>query len=86
MKKIVKEVENEGLISLLGESVMIYALSWIYAGKLAGVNDECILLENASIVYETGPFTESGYKDAQLLPGKKIYIMKANIEAFGLGK
>jgi len=86
MKKLVQEVENEGLNLLLGESVMIYALSYIYAGKLTGINSECILLEDAKIVYETGAFSESGYKDAQGLPGKKIYIMKANIEAFGLGK
>lgn len=88
MKKIVnvQEVEGEGLVGLLGEDVLIYALSYIYAGKLMGVNTDCILLEDAKIVYETGDFSKSGYTDAQTLPKAKIYIMKANIEAFGLGK
>lgn len=88
MKKLkeVIEVENEGLVSLLGTDVMIFAMSYIYAGKLTGVNDDCILLEDAKIVYDTGAFTEKGYSDAQKLPGGKVYVMKKNIEAFGAGK
>lgn len=88
MQKIVNvtEVEGEGLLGMLGEHVLIYAMSYIYAGKLTGVNTECILLEDAKIVYETGAFDKSGYTDAQALPKNKIYIMKRNIEAFGAGK
>lgn len=88
MKKVmnVVEVENEGLMALIGEDVMIFCMSYIYAGKLTGVNEECILLEEAKIVYETGSFQDKGYSDAQMLPGKKIYIMKRNIESFGIGK
>lgn len=88
MKKImnVVEVENEGLMALIGEDVMIFCMSYIYAGKLAGVNEECVLLEDAKIVYETGSFQDKGYSDAQSLPNKKIYIMKKNIESFGYGK
>lgn len=88
MKKVmnVVEVENEGLMALIGEDVMIFCMSYIYAGKLTGVNEECILLEEAKIVYETGSFTDKGYSDAQPLPNKKIYIMKKNIESFGYGK
>lgn len=88
MKKLVKveEVESEGLIGLLGRDVMIFCLSYIYAGTLSGVNDEYIKLDDAKIVYETGSFTDKGYTDAQMLPNKQVYIMKTNIEAFGLGK
>jgi len=88
MKKLVKveEVESEGLIGLLGKEVMIFCLSYIYAGTLSGVNDEFIKLDDAKIVYETGSFTDKGYSDAQLLPNKQIYIMKKNIESFGFGK
>lgn len=88
MKKLVKveEVEGEGLIALMGESVLVYCLSYIYAGTLTGVNDEFIKLEDAKIVYETGDFSKSGYTDAQALPKKVVYIMKKNIEAFGAGK
>ena len=88
MKKLVKveEVENEGLIGLMGEQVLIYCLSYIYAGVLSGVNDEFIKLDDARIVYETGAFDTAGYTDAQYLPKKTQYIMKKNIESFGFGK
>jgi hypothetical protein len=88
MKTLVKvqEVENEGLIGLLGQEVMIFCLSYIYAGTLSGVNDEYVKLDNAKIVYETGAFDKKGYTDAQSLPQDTIYIMKKNIESFGHGK
>lgn len=88
MKKLVEvvEVENEGLVGMMGQNVMVFAMSYIYAGVLSGANGDCILLENARLVYETGPFTKPGYEDAQDLPGKKVYIMKNAIEAFGPGK
>lgn len=88
MKKLVKieEVESEGLIGLLGKEVMIFCLSYIYAGTLSGVNDEFIKLDDAKIVYETGSFTDKGYTDAQALPQKQVYIMKKNIESFTYGK
>jgi len=88
MKKLVKveEVQGEGLIGLMGEHVLIYCMSYIYTGILEGVNDTFIKLNDAKLVYETGPFDKSGYTDAQSLPGKTIYIMQQNIEAFGVGK
>ena len=78
----VVEVENEGLLSLLGEEVLIMCSNYFYGGKLVGVNDTCIKLENAHIVYETGPFTDEKYKDAQKV-GDEYYIQLAAIESFG---
>lgn len=86
MRKIIEVTEGEGLDGLLGENVMIFAMNYIYAGKLTGVNDTCVRLDNASIVYETGKFDEAGYKDAQALPGECWYIATASIESFGRGK
>lgn len=87
MKKLVEvqEVPNEGLISLLSEIVTLFCMNYIYTGKLAGVNETCVLLENAHIVYETGPFTSPSWKDAQKLPGS-LYVQRNAIEAFGLVK
>ncbi|MCP3675689.1 MAG: hypothetical protein GY829_14635, partial [Gammaproteobacteria bacterium] len=61
MKKLVElvEVEGEGLMGLMNEVITIFSLNYIYTGKLIGVNDTCVLLENPSIVYETGSFNES---------------------------
>ena len=84
MKKLVEvqEVENEGLISLLGERVTLFCMNYIYTGDLVGVNDTCIKLDNPAIVYETGELTSKDWKDAQNLP-ESFYIQTTAIEAFG---
>ena len=88
MKQIVTvtEVEGEGLEALLGTNVLIYAMNYIYAGELVGVNSTFVKLKKAKVVYETGPYNTSGYKDAQDLPGENWYVQTAAIESFGTGK
>lgn len=87
MKKLVNvvEVEGEGLVKLLGKVVTLFCMNYIYTGTLAGVNTDCVLLENPKIVYETGPFDSESWKDAQSLP-HELYVMKSSVEAFGLVK
>ena len=85
MKKIITEVEGEGLTKLLGETVTIFCACYIYTGKLVGVNTDCVLLQDAKIVYETGAFTEKAWKDAQPLPGD-WYVQTTMIESFGILK
>ena len=84
MKKVMQvvEVENEGYMALIGKRVTLFCMNYIYTGDLVGVNDTCILLENPSIVYETGAFSTKDWKDAQALPNS-IYINTAAVEAFG---
>ena len=88
MKKLVQvqEVPNEGLLAFMGQDILVFCASYIYSGNLIGVNDDCILLDDAKIVYETGAFTTKGYSDAQSLPGKQVYLMKNFIESFCAGK
>lgn len=87
MRKVVNvvEVDGEGFESLLGERITLFCLNYIYTGKLSGVNDRYVLLEEASIVYETGAFDSSTWKDAQKLP-HSIYVMLGAIESFGVIK
>lgn len=85
MKKIVEDVSGEGLEKLLGERVTIFCAAYIYTGKLIGVNDDCVLLSEPAIVYETGAFGEKNWKDAQALP-HDWYVMKSMIESFGILK
>lgn len=87
MKKIVSvtEIEGEGLVKLLGERVTLFCANYIYTGKLEGVNESCVLLTDASVVYETGPFGDKKWKDAQSLPSE-WYIQTSAIESFGLLK
>ena len=88
MKKLIEvtEVDGEGLDALLGEQVLLFRLNYIYAGKLIGVNTTFVKLEDAKIVYETGPFNTSGYKDAQNLPAKEWYVQLSAVESYGRGK
>ena len=85
MKKIIEEIESEGLEKLLGERVLLLCGCYFYHGLLRGVNADCVLLEDASIVYETGEWSAKSYKDAQRLPVKEWYVRIATIESFGRG-
>ena len=82
MKRLVEEVNDEGLDGLLGQTVTLFCLNYIYEGKLVGINDTCIKLEPASVVYETGPLMAESRKDSQPLPGP-WYVQIAAIESFG---
>lgn len=87
MEKIVNVtgVSGDGLNKLLGEVITMFCMNYIYTGTLVEVNSDCVLLENPSIVYETGAFTDKAWKDAQKLPAD-LYVMTESIEAFGLVK
>lgn len=85
MRKIVEIDEKEGLEKFLGMRITLFCDTYIYTGHLKGVNDVCVLLEDPKIVFETGPFTENKWKDAQALP-HEWYVMINKIESFGLLK
>jgi hypothetical protein len=87
MKKLVKveEVQGEGLMGLMGEQVTLFCLNYIYTGKLVGVNDTFVKLEKASVVYETGSFSDPKFKDAQQLPND-WYIQLSAVESYGVLK
>ncbi len=84
MKRLVEETDA-GLITLMGERITLFCANYIYTGKLAGVNDDFVLLEDAAIVYETGAFDAPEWKDAQQLPDD-IYVMLGAVESFGVLK
>lgn len=85
MKKIVEEITGEGLEKLLGERVTLFCANYIYTGKLSGINETCVLLTDAAIVYETGAFDNKAWKDAQPLPFQ-WYVMLNAVESFGVLK
>lgn len=82
VKKIinVQEVDGEGLVGLLGERVELFCMNYIYTGTLTGVNTHDVLLEDAAIVYETGPFDASKYTDAQKVGN--LYVRSNSIESY----
>jgi len=83
MKVVVSEVQNEGLEALLGQNVTFWCGVYIYTGKLVGVSDTCVKLEDAKVVYETGAFSIKQWGDAQSLSAA-WYIQTAAIESFGV--
>jgi len=85
MKKLV-DVEGAGLESFLGQQVLLLCANYFYAGTLTGVNDEFVLLEDPSVVYETGDWNSPSYKNAERLPAKEWRVRTEFIESYGSGK
>jgi hypothetical protein len=85
MKKLVKveEVEGEGLVGLMGENVLLMCANYFYHGKLIGVNEQFVQLENAGIVYETGAWTTTQFADKQKIGPKYWYVTTRAIESYG---
>ena len=84
MKKLI-EVSDEGFEGLMGEVVTLFCVNYFYTGKMVGVNNTCVKLEDPSIIYETGEWSSKNWKDAQRLPDD-IYVQVAAIESFGVMK
>lgn len=78
------EVSGEGLEGLMGKRVLIMTAGYFYEGKLVGVNDNFIKLEDPGIVYETGAFSNPNYKDLQKLHTKEWYVQMGLIESYGV--
>lgn len=84
MKKFVETqiVDKEGLEALACKNVLLFCGNYIYTGKLVGVNDKFVKLENPRIVYLTGSFTSKTFEDAQALPFDH-YVHLSWIESYG---
>lgn len=84
MKKIIQvtEVENEGLEAFLNKKIFVVCRSYFYAGILTGINSECILIEDARFVLQSGSFEGSKFDESEKVKGGKIYVSKNAIESF----
>lgn len=75
-----------GLEALIGERVLFLCTNYFYAGKLialAGADASAsAVLEDASVVYETGAWGEPQWKDAQNMKRKQIGVRLDAIESF----
>ena len=82
MKVLVETEDSEGMDSLAGKNVLLLCANYFYAGKLTGINTECVKLENAGIVYDTGGWDGEKFSNFQKLPPFPVYIQKDSIESF----
>lgn len=86
MKKIIETTDAAGLESLLGEKVLLLCANYFYTGKLVGVNDSFVQLEDPAIVYQTGAWDSKTYDDMQSLHTNVWYVHTSMIESFGVSK
>jgi len=85
MKRLIETDEDSGFDGMIGEKICVFCGVFIYAGKLAGVNDDHIELVDPELVYETGSLCADGWKDAQNMPSP-WRVMIAGIESWGKAK
>jgi len=74
------EVEVDSLNDFVGKKLAFQCARYIYYGKIKKVNEVFIELEDASIVYDTGDWSNSSASDAQNSPKGTIYLMRQSIE------
>lgn len=75
------EVPNDGAVSLLGQYIEVRCGNYHYAGKLTGVNDKCIELEEAHTIFNSGPYSTEKYEDAQKHVESNVLIYFGFIES-----
>lgn len=85
MKRLIVDDGKNVFEQLIGERLTFFCMNYIYTGKLIGVNETCLLLADASMVYETGELTGSNWRDAQKLP-HDWYVQCSAVESFGVLK
>lgn len=83
MKRLVIDDGKHAMEQLIGERVTFFCMNYIYTGKLSGINETCVLLTEAAVVYETGGFMDAKWRDAQSLP-HDWYVQLSAIESFGV--
>jgi hypothetical protein len=86
MAKTIVEEDLNNLEALLGKTVTLYCCRYIYTGTLKVVDDFSVKLEGAKIVYETGSFDESEWKNCKKFPQDVWFVAKQSIESFGILK
>ena len=86
MKRLITETEDDGFSPLMGEKVTLLCANYFYTGKLVGVNEAFVELEDPAIVYETGDWKAATYADVQALGCKTLRVSVAAIEAYGIIK
>ena len=80
------KVSKGSLESLIGKRITVFCCRYIYTGKLKAIYKDAILLtDDNGIVYETGSFNNTEWKDFQKLPNE-FFISKQAIESFGILK
>lgn len=65
-------------------NVTLFCMTYFYTGVIEAVNGETLVLKGAQVVYETGAFNDSKFKDAQNLGARQWFVRIPTIESFGV--
>lgn len=57
-------------------------MNYNYIGTLTGVNITCIQLDDAKVVFETGPYTSATMKNAEFVHKKRLFVQLSAVESF----
>lgn len=66
---------------LFGKTVVVMCANYIYTGTLQSITHDYIVLNEPSIVYETGEWSASDWKDSQRLPTNQIKLERSGVES-----
>jgi len=73
------------LEALVGKEIYVCCTSYAYGGKLAAIKGNLLVIEEPSIVYETGSWKDKEWRDAQRLPTSRVHVNLRQIESvFGV--
>jgi len=75
----IKEINN--LDDLIGEIYCFQCARYIYHGKIEAVNSDFITLKKASVIFNTGDYSNPEAEDKQEIK-KGIKIMRQSVESF----
>lgn len=78
-KDDIKEIES--MDDLVGETYLFQCARYIYHGEIKRVTHTYIELKDASVVFNTGDYSESEAEDKQSLPNG-VKVMRQSIETF----
>jgi hypothetical protein len=79
-------IPSAGLEAYIGQPILLMCQNYFYHGLLLGVFADFVLLQDPSIVYETGEWTKTGYTHAEKLHTQFWRVMRSSIESYGAGK
>lgn len=65
------------LTDLIGQVFTFWCARYIYHGKVKSVNSEYVILEDVSVVFETGDYDNKSASDIQALPNDAIVMIQS---------
>lgn len=72
---------KQHLQHMLNREIYVCCTGYAYAGVLETAGARSITIRAPSIVYETGPWDEKVWRDAQRLPTARAVVMLSQVES-----